>query len=92
MQGIDRLAALAKKKGKLNVAFVCSLLRGQPETCMDLLVAAGRAPEASFLARTYLPSKTSQMVHLWKENLRQVPWGEMPERGLSHSAPPPLKR
>ena len=71
-QGIERLAALAKKKGKLNIAFVCSLLRGQPEACLDLLVSSGRAPEAAFLARTYTPSRMSEMVGLWKEQLRQV--------------------
>ena len=29
----------------------------------------GRAPEAAFFARTYAPSKISEMVALWKESL-----------------------
>ena len=32
-------------------------------------MSAGRAPEAAFFARTYAPSKISEMVALWKESL-----------------------
>ena len=67
--GIERLGELAKKKGKLNVAFICQFLRGNVDACMELLVSAGRAPEAAFFARTYAPSKISEMVALWKESL-----------------------
>jgi len=39
---MEKLAQLAVKKGKLNVAFLCSLLRGDPSSCLDLLLSAGR--------------------------------------------------
>ena len=71
-EGIDRLAELAKSKGKLNIAFICLFVRGKVQQCLELLVAAGRAPEAAFLARTYMPSKISEMVALWKESLASV--------------------
>ena len=71
-EGIDKLAELSRKKGKLNVSFLCSFLRGRPTECLELLLSAGRAPEAAFLARTYTPSQTSRMVGLWKEQLRAV--------------------
>ena len=71
-EGFDKLAAIAKQRGKLNIAFICYFLRGNVEECLGLLVAAGRAPEAAFLARTYLPSKMGEMVALWKETLKVV--------------------
>jgi coatomer subunit beta' len=46
--------ALAKKR--FNIAFIAFLLTQQLERCVDVLVAAGRLPEAAFFARTYLPS------------------------------------
>jgi len=71
-EGIDKLAELSKQRGKLNISFICYFLRGKVEECLGLLVAAGRAPEAAFLARTYMPSKMSEMVALWKESLTSV--------------------
>lgn len=69
-EGVEKLAELARKKGKLNIAFLCSFLRGNTESCLQLLLGAGRAPEAAFLARTYLPSRQSDMVQLWREALK----------------------
>jgi len=59
-------------KGKLNISFICSFLRGKTEDCLQLLLSAGRAPEAAFLARTYLPSRMSDMVKVWREELSKV--------------------
>ena len=61
-EGIERLAQLARAKG--NIAFICLFLRGQTEGCLQLLLDAGRAPEAAFFTRTYLPSKMSDVVAL----------------------------
>ena len=43
-EGIERLSELARKKGKLNIAFLCSFLRGNTEGCLQLLLGAGTAP------------------------------------------------
>lgn len=51
---LERLAELAKAKGKLNIAFICFFLRGNTADCLKLLLDAGRAPEAAFLC--HLPA------------------------------------
>jgi len=71
-EGIERLAELARVKGKLNIAFICYFLRGRTHDCLQLLLTANRQPEAAFLARTYAPSKMSEMVAAWKESLKAV--------------------
>ena len=71
-QGLERLAELAKAKGKLNIAFICFFLRGRTADCLQLLLDAGRAPEAAFLSRTYLPSRMAEVVGLWKASLKEV--------------------
>lgn len=38
------------------------------EECLKILIDTNRLPEASLFARTYLPSKVSQVVQLWKES------------------------
>ena len=50
----------------------CFFLLGRIETCLDILNKAGRVPEAAFLARTYMPSKVSEMVGLWRKDLERV--------------------
>lgn len=42
-------------------AICCSCLLVDECRCVDLLVAAGRVPEAAFFARTYLPSRISEV-------------------------------
>ena len=34
-EGIEKLAELARKKGKLNIAFICAFLRGNTESCLQ---------------------------------------------------------
>ena len=60
--GVEKLAHLAKKKGKLNISFLCSFLRGETSQCLELLLGASRTPDAALLARTYSPSQAPQMV------------------------------
>ena len=71
-QGMDRLADLAKTKGKLNIAFIAYFLRGRTADCLQLLVDADRTPEAAFLSRTFLPSRMAEVVGKWKETLKAV--------------------
>lgn len=42
------------------------------DAALDILVACGRLPEAAFFARTYRPSRCSEMLALWKADLRTV--------------------
>ena len=58
--GLQALVGKAEAAGRLNVAFLCQLLVGRLDACVDLLLAAGRIPEAAFFARTYLPSRISE--------------------------------
>lgn len=44
----------------------------QVEECVELLVSVGRIPEATFMARTYLPSAMSRLVAIWKKDLSKV--------------------
>ena len=71
-EGMEKLAEMAKEKGKTNIAFVSYLLTGNVEECANLLIATNRLPEAAFFARTYLPSRVDEIVSLWKEDLAKV--------------------
>ncbi|KAJ6808352.1 coatomer subunit beta'-1-like isoform X2 [Iris pallida] len=71
-EGIAKLAALAKDQGKNNVAFLCLFLLGEVEDCLQLLLESNRIPEAALLARSYLPSKVSDIVAIWKNDLNKV--------------------
>lgn len=68
-KGMERLAAEAHEQGKHNVGFLANFLLGRVEQCLDILVETGRLPEACLFARTYLPSKMSELVTLWKQDL-----------------------
>lgn len=50
---------------RYNIAFTCLLLLGRVHACLDLLVKAGKIPEAVFMARSYAPSRVSQLLALW---------------------------
>ncbi|OAE32528.1 hypothetical protein AXG93_3242s1510 [Marchantia polymorpha subsp. ruderalis] len=70
--GLERLAASAKEQGKNNVAFLCLFLLRKLEDCVQLLVESNRIPEAAFFARTYLPSHVSEVVGLWRNDLKKI--------------------
>ena len=70
--GMQKLLPLAKATGKTNIAFMCHLLLGEIDACVDLLVESDRLPEAAFFARTYAPSRISDIVHLWKQDVRKI--------------------
>jgi hypothetical protein len=58
--------------GGAQVAFLCLFLLSDLDGCIKLLCETGRVPEAAFMARTYLPSKASEVVALWREDLAGV--------------------
>lgn len=69
-EGMLKLGVDAKNAGRLNVAFLSYFLTGRVEECLDLLVEANRVPEATFMARTYLPSHVPRLLALWKQELK----------------------
>ncbi|XP_022714928.1 coatomer subunit beta'-2 isoform X1 [Durio zibethinus] len=71
-EGISRLASLSKEQGKNNVAFLCLFMLGKLEDCLQLLVESNRIPEAALMARSYLPSKVSEIVAIWRKDLNKV--------------------
>merc|ERR1712137_718022 len=70
--GLARVAAKAKEEGQNNISFVSSFLMKDIPSCIQLLCETGRIPEAAFLARTYMPSKISEVVALWKDDLKKI--------------------
>ncbi|TVU08045.1 hypothetical protein EJB05_41430, partial [Eragrostis curvula] len=71
-EGVTKLASMAKEQGKNNVAFLCLFMLGKLEECLQLLVDSNRIPEAALMARSYLPSKVSDIVSIWKNDLQKV--------------------
>ncbi|KAF4720227.1 Coatomer subunit beta', partial [Perkinsus olseni] len=67
---LEKVASMAKEKEMWNVAFSASLLLGDAEGCVDILVDSHRLPEAVFFARTYCPSKLvnkdSDLFESWR--------------------------
>jgi len=66
---MKQLAVDAKADGKINVAFLSNFITGGKNECLELLIDAGRLPEAAFFARTYAPSQVSRVLSLWKTHL-----------------------
>ncbi|KAH3759001.1 coatomer subunit beta' [Pelomyxa schiedti] len=70
--GMQKLAGYAREKGENNVAFVCYLLLNRVDDCLELLCSTGRVPEAAFMARTYAPSRVSDIVKRWRQELASI--------------------
>lgn len=71
----DRLSSVASAAGaagKMNVAFLSHFLVGDLNGCIDQLLSAGRAAEATIFARTYLPSAVPRLVQRWRSDLRKA--------------------
>ncbi|XP_031091224.1 coatomer subunit beta'-1-like [Ipomoea triloba] len=71
-EGITELVSLSKEHGKNNVSFLCLFLLGKVEECIQLLIDSNRLPEAAFMARSYLPSKVSEIVEIWRKDLNKI--------------------
>jgi len=70
--GLYKVAQKSKQEGLYNVAFASYFALNKISDCIDLLIEANRIPEAAFLARTYAPSRISEIVKLWREDLKTV--------------------
>lgn len=62
-EGVETLVSDAQGLGRHNVAFLGLFLLGKLDACIDLLAASGRVPEAALFARTYKPSRMSEVSH-----------------------------
>jgi len=70
LEAVHQLADDAQEKGATNVSFLANFISGKPNECLDLLIKCNRLPEAAFFARTYVPSKVSEIVALWQNSIR----------------------
>lgn len=70
--GMERLAKQAQSKGQNNIAFAAFLQLGDSVSCIELLSATGRLPEAALFARSYQPSAVPGVVKSWKTELREA--------------------
>lgn len=66
------LCRKARDANKLNVAFLAAFMLQDADKCLEILVACSRLPEAAFFARTHRPSRCSEMLQLWKNDLCKV--------------------
>lgn len=69
---LQELCEKARAANKLNVSFLAAFMLQDADTCLDILIACDRLPEAAFFARTYRPSRCSEMLQLWKADLSKV--------------------
>lgn len=69
---MHKLADSSKSKGQNNISFLSYFVLGKLDECLQLLIETNRLPEAAFFARTYMPSKISTVVELWREELRKT--------------------
>eukprot|EP00039_Didymoeca_costata_P000221 m.44624 g.44624 ORF g.44624 m.44624 type:complete len:899 (+) comp10127_c0_seq1:120-2816(+) len=69
---MDQLASTCKSEEKTNVAFISLLLQGKVDDCIELLCSTNRLAEAALFARSYCPSRVSEIVKLWKDELSKT--------------------
>jgi len=69
---LKKMADTSKTKGQNNISFLSYFVLGKLEECLDLLIETNRLPEAAMFARTYLPSRISEVVKLWREELKKT--------------------
>lgn len=69
---IRNLGQTGTEQGKHNIAFISMFLLGDLDSCLDILINTDRLPEAAFFARTYIPSKISDVVKLWRNELAKI--------------------
>lgn len=67
-----KLADSSKSKGQNNISFLSYFVLGKLDECLQLLIDTNRLPEAAFFARTYMPSKMSSIVNLWRDELQKT--------------------
>ena len=69
---LSQLAEKTSEEEKTNIAFMSLLLQGKLDECIALLVKTERHAEAALFARSYAPSKISEVVSVWQEDLAKT--------------------
>ncbi|CAH0558281.1 unnamed protein product [Brassicogethes aeneus] len=69
---VKSLGESCQAEGKNNLSFLSFFMLGDLDKCLDILVSTGRLPEAAFFARSYMPSKISEVVQMWREKLSET--------------------
>ena len=69
---MNELVQQARDAGKFNVAFAAAYILGDVNLCVDMLLEIGRVPEAALFSRTYVPSRISEVVQIWKKQLSNI--------------------
>lgn len=69
---IRSLGEKGTAQGKHNISFLSMFMLGDLEQCLQILINTNRLPEAAFFARTYIPSKISYVVQLWRNELAKI--------------------
>jgi len=70
--GIKDLIVTAESQGRTNISFLCSLLVGDTNKCVEILQKTKRFAEAALFARTFAPKLVDSAVKSWKEDLATV--------------------
>eukprot|EP01129_Flabellula_baltica_P013951 TRINITY_DN6585_c0_g1_i1.p1 TRINITY_DN6585_c0_g1~~TRINITY_DN6585_c0_g1_i1.p1 ORF type:complete len:935 (+),score=236.07 TRINITY_DN6585_c0_g1_i1:24-2807(+) len=73
-EGIEKLADKSQELGLLNLTYSCYLILGRVEDCLNLLLQTESYSEAAVFARTYLPSRMSDIVKLWRSSVGERNW------------------
>lgn len=71
----DMIRSLGERgaaQGKHNISFLSMFMLGDLEQCLQILISTNRLPEAAFFARTYIPTKISYVVQLWRNELAKI--------------------
>ena len=66
---IYSLAENADSNGFYNIAFSCYFQVNDLDKCLEILIKSNKYPEASLFCRTYYPSKLSQVLELWNNEI-----------------------
>lgn len=64
-----KLGLRALEETKMNIAFAAFFTCADLTKCIEVLIKSQRYTEAAFFARTYCPSRITEVVKLWKESL-----------------------
>jgi hypothetical protein len=74
VEGMKKVAEMALENKKYNIAYQCYFSIAMPSNCYEILIEAGRIPEAAMFARAYLPSKLNHIMKLWTESVKDKPY------------------
>ncbi|KAK8813244.1 hypothetical protein WA158_002836 [Blastocystis sp. Blastoise] len=68
-EGLKKLSQRSEDTKFYNISFIASYIISDIDNCISILLNTQRYAEAAFFARTYIPSRISEIVDLWKKDL-----------------------